>query len=96
MPLNLHGLFAGVDPLPGFREGINLPEADEAVLRAARDAIRTELKVKFRAISDAEPLRKAFIVEGSLRLAFDNSALRKLRITPRIPQPGQLCLQNPE
>ena len=87
MPLNLHGLFAGAPSLPGFREGINLPEPDEAVLQEARDDIRMELKAKFRAISDAEPLRKAFIVEGSLRAAFGDR-LKGLRITPKFHSQG--------
>jgi hypothetical protein len=88
LALNLHRLLHGTAALIGFRGNIHLSDEDEVVLREARDAVRQELKAKFRAISDAEPLAKAFIVEGSLRYRFGDAELRGLRLTPKFRSQG--------
>lgn len=88
MALNLHRLLHGMSALPGFLGNIRVPDADEAIMLEARDAIRAELKAKFRAISDAEPLAKAFIVESSVRYSLADSDLRQLRLTPKFRSQG--------
>ena len=88
MALNLHRLLHGTSTLPGFLGNICVPDGDQAVMREARDAIRAELKARFRAISDSDPLAKAFIVESSLRYSFANEDLRQLRLTPKFRSQG--------
>ena len=74
--------------MPGFLGNIRVPDGDEEIMREARDAIRAELKAKFHAISDAEPLAKAFIVESSVRASFADEDLRRLRLTPKFRSQG--------
>ena len=88
MALNLHRLLRGTSAMPGFLGNIRVPDGDEQIMREARDAIRAELKARFRAISDAEPLAKAFIVESSIRSSFADADLRQLRLTPKFRSQG--------
>lgn len=88
MALNLHRLLNGTDTLDGFRQGIELSAEDDEVLVNARNDIRAEIKSRFRAVSDREPLAKAFLVEARLRPMFTDADLRKLRITPRFRMQG--------
>ena len=83
MALNLHRLLRGTSAMPGFLDNIRVSDGDEEIMREARDAIRAELKARFRAIRDGEPLGKAFIVESSLRSSFADVDLPELRLTPK-------------
>lgn len=88
MVASFHRVLKGTDTKEGFLGVIRLPDSDDRTLRVARDKIRTCITDAFRRAGEAEPLRKAFLVERAPAAFTNTDFLRGFRPSPRFRGQG--------
>ena len=88
MAARFHRVLQGGGDTLGFIQRINLPEGEDAALRAARDDMRECIRAAFRAVADRKPLMKRFLVEDAPANFRTEDFLRGLRPTPRFRGQG--------
>jgi hypothetical protein len=85
---SFHRVLKGTGAKEGFLARIELPSHDRETLTTAREDIRRCLREAFQRAGDAEPLRKAFLVEGAPIVYAQAGFLAGFRPVPRFASQG--------